>query len=151
MSAPEVGVARLDMTLAAIEDPLFCLAARVIEGLQWHDTEVTRLPPHSTVLATNAECPVQAFRVGRQAWGLQFHVEVLADTVALWTAVPAYRSALERTGLDGEWLASAVAGRLGAMTDVAVLLAARLLNLVDEDRSDAASGAVGPGGGPLQP
>ncbi len=145
MAAPEVGVARLDMTLAAIEDPLFSLAAHVIEGLQWHSAEVTRLPPHSTVLATNAACPVQAFRVGRQAWGVQFHVEVLADTVALWTAVPAYRSALERAGVDGERLAAAVAGRLGAMTDVAVLLAERLLVLVDRDRSERSGVRSGPG------
>jgi GMP synthase-like glutamine amidotransferase len=145
MLAPEVGVARLDMTVAATEDPLFSGTARMIEGLQWHSAEVTRLPPHSTLLATNAACPVQAFRVGRQAWGVQFHVEVLADTVALWRSVPAYRSALERTGVDGEWLASAVADRLGAMTDVAVVLAAGLLVLVDEDRSGRArvrSGAV---------
>jgi len=147
MEASEVGVARLEMTLAATDDPLFSLAPRMIEGLQWHSAEVTRLPPHSTELATNAACAVQAFRVGRQAWGVQFHVEVLADTVALWTAVPAYRSALERTGVDGEWLASAVADRLGAMTDVAVLLAARLLVLVDQDRSGrarvrSAAGAV---------
>ncbi len=135
MAAPEVGVARLDMSLAAIEDPLFSLAAHVIEGLQWHSSEVTRLPPRSTVLATNAACSVQAFRVGHHAWGVQFHVEVLADTVELWTAVPAYRSALERTGVDGEWLASTVAGRLRAMTDVAVLLAAQLLVVVDGDRS----------------
>ena len=133
------------MTPAAIEDPLFALAAPVIEGLQWHGAEVTRLPPHSSVVATNAMCPVQAFRVGRQAWGVQFHVEVLADTVALWTAVPAYRSALERTGMDGEWLASAVAGCLGAMSDVAVLLAAQLLVVVDRDRSARARARSGSG------
>jgi GMP synthase-like glutamine amidotransferase len=144
MEAPEVGVVRAAMTPAATEDPLFGLAPPVIEGLQWHGAEVTRLPLYSTVLATNAACPVQAFRVGRHAWGVQFHVEVLADTVALWTAVPTYRSALERTGVDGEWLASAVAGRLGAMTDVAVLLAARLLVVVDRDRSERARVPSGP-------
>ena len=39
--------------------------------------------------------PAQAYRFGRAAWGLQFHVEVTADTVGEWAGIPAYRKALE--------------------------------------------------------
>jgi hypothetical protein len=41
-------------------------------------------------------------RVGSNAWSMQYHVEVEADTVANWGEVPAYREALESTlGPDG--------------------------------------------------
>jgi GMP synthase-like glutamine amidotransferase len=130
MAVPEVGVEPVVLTAAASDDPLFSSAPAVIDALQWHGAEITRLPAHSTVLATNDACAVQAFRVGRRAWGVQFHVEVEATTVALWRAVPAYRDALSHAGVDADSLASAVAGGLEAMTDVAGLLASGLLGLM---------------------
>jgi GMP synthase-like glutamine amidotransferase len=135
MAAPEVGVVRVHLTPEASVDPLFSSAPRAVRGLQWHGAEVTRLPAHSTLLAFNDACSVQAFRVGRRAWGVQFHVEVLARTVALWREVPAYRQALEDAGIDADSLASAAADDLGAMNDVAGLLAGGLLALMDQEPS----------------
>jgi len=133
MVAPEVGVVRLDLTPDASVDPLFSSVPSAVDGLQWHGAEVTRLPADSTLLASNDTCAVQAFRVGRHAWGVQFHVEVLATTVALWQEVPAYRQAIERTGIDPGSLASAVADVLDAMTEVAERLAEGLLALTDPE------------------
>ena len=48
------------------------------------------------MLARSQACPVQAMRVGSNAWSMQYHVEVEPDTVANWSAVPAYREALVR-------------------------------------------------------
>jgi len=62
---------------------------------QWHTAGVQALPAGAAALAESAPCPVQAFRFGRAAWGLQFHVEVTADTVGEWAGIPAYRKALE--------------------------------------------------------
>lgn len=147
MAAPEVGVARMELTMEAAADPLFSSLPAAIEGLQWHGAEITRLPPNSTVLATNQSCPVQAFRVGEQAWGVQFHVEVLETTVPEWAAVPAYDAALARSGEDAEGLASAVAVHLDAMTDMAGRLAASLLAVVESGHrgrgTAEARGAVG--------
>jgi hypothetical protein len=64
---------------------------------------------------------------------VQFHVEVLATTVALWRKVPAYRRALQDTGIDADSLAAAVADHLGAMTEVAGVLALGLLGLMDAE------------------
>jgi GMP synthase-like glutamine amidotransferase len=133
MAAPEVGVARLELTPEASVDPLFCSIPRHVVGLQWHGAEVTRLPSHSTLLASNAACAVQAFRVGGRAWGVQFHVEALATTVALWREVPEYRQALEHTGIDAESLGWAVTDNLAAMTEVAGRLAGGLLALLDQE------------------
>ena len=41
-------------------------------------------------------------RVGRHAYGLQYHVELTPATVPEWGAVPAYQASLERAlGPDG--------------------------------------------------
>ena len=45
---------------------------------------MTRLPGDSVSLASSPLCAVQAFRVGRHAYGLQYHVELTPTTVADW-------------------------------------------------------------------
>ena len=52
--------------------------------VQWHYDAVTRLPDDATVLASSERYPIQAFRIGEVAWGLQFHVEATADMVRTW-------------------------------------------------------------------
>jgi GMP synthase-like glutamine amidotransferase len=79
---------------------------------------VTALPPGAVRLAGNDACPVQAFRVGRAAYGLQFHVEVTPETVPEWACVPAYRASLESilgAGAEAR-LAAETAARLDALT-----------------------------------
>jgi hypothetical protein len=77
------------------------------------------------VLASNAHCGIQALRVGRLAWGVQFHLEVDAATVSQWSEVPEYRATLKAHGDgDADWLAGAVATHLPAMrVNAAQLLA----------------------------
>ncbi|HEV3264346.1 MAG TPA: type 1 glutamine amidotransferase [Acidimicrobiales bacterium] len=127
MTTPEVGVVRMSLTSAAAADPLFSALPATIEGLQWHGAQVTRLPPDSTVLAGNDACAVQAFRAGPQAWGVQFHVEVLETTVADWATVPAYRAALQESDHDADGLELAVADHLAGMAEVTGRLAAGLV------------------------
>ncbi|MFM9998446.1 MAG: type 1 glutamine amidotransferase [Burkholderiaceae bacterium] len=73
----ELGVYAFDVHGAAAGDPLFGPLARtkVVAG-QWHQDYIAALPEHATVLAGNANCPVQAFRVGQNAYGVQFHPEI---------------------------------------------------------------------------
>ncbi len=65
--------------------------------LQWHSVRVAEPPEDAVVLATSNACSVQAMRVGRHAWSMQYHVEIEPETVDNWGAVPAYRQALEST------------------------------------------------------
>ena len=70
--------------------------------LQWHGCAVTVLPEGGVSLASSPLCAVQAFRVGRHAYGLQYHVELTPTTVSDWGAVPAYQESLDRAlGPDG--------------------------------------------------
>lgn len=92
---PEVGITPVDLAPAAARDPLLAGFASPLETFQWHGAEVAETPPDTVVLAGNEACAVQAMRVGRHAWGFQFHVEITADTVPEWRDVPAYAAALE--------------------------------------------------------
>ena len=65
-------------------------------ALQWHSAEVKKLPEDATVLAHSALCPIQAFRVGANAYGIQYHVELTEATVPEWGCVPAYETALNQ-------------------------------------------------------
>lgn len=97
MSRPEVGVLPVELTAEGGDDPLFAGLPRDFHALQWHGAEVSATPPGARVLARSPACAVQAMCVGARAYGVQYHVEITADTVRDWGAVPAYACALDET------------------------------------------------------
>jgi GMP synthase-like glutamine amidotransferase len=42
------------------------------------------IPQNGVLLATASGCPHQAFRVGKNAYGIQFHVEVTDKSIKEW-------------------------------------------------------------------
>lgn len=84
---PELGVIELRAAAgAAAGDPVVGgLGARWL-GPSGHHDAVTRLPPGAVLLASSAEYPHQAFRLGPRAWGVQYHPEVPAGVFADWMA-----------------------------------------------------------------
>jgi GMP synthase-like glutamine amidotransferase len=121
MARPEVGLSEVTLTAAAAADPLFRDLPSPLPCLQWHGSAVTALPAGAVCLAGNAAAAVQAFRVGRAAYGLQFHVEVTPTTVPEWGRIPAYHAALEGACGKGalERLAAATTARLDELTEAA--------------------------------
>jgi GMP synthase-like glutamine amidotransferase len=111
---PEIGVLDVELTAEGIADPLFAGMPRRQKCLQWHSVRVAEPPEGATVLASSPACRVQAMRIGRHAWSMQYHVEVEPDTVVNWGAVPAYREALERT------MGAAFLGRLATEADASM-------------------------------
>ena len=101
MRSPEVGILDVELTGEGRRDPVIGSVPPVFKALQWHGAEVTRLPEDATVLARSPVCPVQAFRVGGSAFGIQYHVELTDATVHEWGVIPEYAAALERTLGDG--------------------------------------------------
>jgi GMP synthase-like glutamine amidotransferase len=102
MTEPEVGVRQIALTEIGDVDPLFSGVPAVFPALQWHGAAVLGLPEGAVVLAENAHCPVQSFRIGDTAYGIQFHIELGSTTVADWGCIPEYRTALEAiTGENG--------------------------------------------------
>ena len=94
---PEIGVLEVALTPEGRKDPIFFEMPTIQRALQWHSVKVVEPPPEAVVLASSDLCPIQAMRVGRHAWSMQYHVEVESDTVPTWGTVPEYRAALEST------------------------------------------------------
>jgi len=99
---PEIGIYDVQLTEVGASGVLLDGLNDTFQTLQWHSAEITRLPEGATVLATSPACAVQAMAWGPRAHSLQFHVEVEADTVDNWAAIPAYGDALiHALGPDG--------------------------------------------------
>jgi GMP synthase-like glutamine amidotransferase len=86
---PEVGVLPVTLTADGAADPIFAGLPPSFPTLQWHG-DTFDLPAGATLLASSPACPHQAFRFGRLAYGVQFHVEVLPDMAREWATVPEY-------------------------------------------------------------
>ena len=83
VETPEVArFADVGLLPDAIDDLLFAGMPRPFFGFEWHWYGF-RAPPGATLLAQN-ESTHQAFRVQNRAWGLQFHIEVTAETLMEW-------------------------------------------------------------------
>ena len=99
---PEIGVLDVMLTEEGASGVFLDGVPEVFPCLQWHSAEVTELPPDAQVLATSPACVAQALKWGPRAYSAQFHVEVEPDTVANWSDIPEYASALEKSmGADG--------------------------------------------------
>ncbi len=97
MPLGEVGVLPINLTQAGAADPLFGPDGGDLMALQWHSAEVTELPEGGTTMASSPVSPCQAVRVGGNAYGIQYHVEVTEETVPLWVEIPEYKAALEKS------------------------------------------------------
>jgi GMP synthase (glutamine-hydrolysing) len=93
--APEVGLLPVFLTDAAASDPIFGELPREFRTLQWHG-DTFSLPESAVLLASSPAYPNQAFRWGRSAYGVQFHLELSRDMAEEWAGVPAYAEALVR-------------------------------------------------------
>jgi GMP synthase (glutamine-hydrolysing) len=83
---PEFGAQLIAKRANAATDPLFGDMPITPDVIQWHYDAVLELPPGAVLLASSPTCEVQAFRAGRLAWGVQFHVETTPSIVRQWAA-----------------------------------------------------------------
>ena len=81
---PEIGAQLIAKRGAASTDPLFGPLPITPDVLQWHFDAIRALPPGAVQLASSPMCEHQAFRLGRLAWGLQFHIETTPAIVRAW-------------------------------------------------------------------
>jgi GMP synthase-like glutamine amidotransferase len=81
---PEFGAQLIAKRAAASTDPLFGPLPITPDVIQWHVDAITALPAGARQLASSPSCEQQAFRLGRLAWGLQFHIETTPAVVRQW-------------------------------------------------------------------
>jgi GMP synthase (glutamine-hydrolysing) len=79
---PEVGWFPVSLVRAAREDPLLGGLPDRFHALQWH-FYTYGIPGGAVELARSSIC-TQAFRLGKTAWGIQFHAEVTRHQVEGW-------------------------------------------------------------------
>lgn len=82
----EKGVCRVALHQEGASDPLFLGVPGHFVTFQLHRDSFT-VPPGAVLLASSTACPAQAFRLGRHAYGLQFHPEVDRAIVSAWGAL----------------------------------------------------------------
>ncbi len=83
---PEIGAQLVAKRGAASTDPLWGPLPITPDVIQWHFDTIVTLPPGAIHLASSPMCEYQAFRLGRLAWGIQFHIETTPDVVRAWAA-----------------------------------------------------------------
>jgi GMP synthase (glutamine-hydrolysing) len=79
----EIGFHPIRPTPGGTTDPLIRHYRDGDLVFQWH-ADTMRLPEGAAQLAAGDRVPLQAFRVGRSAWGIQFHFEIDAPEIDLW-------------------------------------------------------------------
>lgn len=83
----EIGTAKITLTAEGGDDPLLGSLGPSFTGHVTHSQTVLELPPDATLVATGTHDPHQCFRVGRGAWGVQFHPEFDAEAVRYYIGV----------------------------------------------------------------
>lgn len=121
----EVGVVDITWRTGAASDPLLAGLPNPAPVASMHADAVSLLPPDAVWLASSDMYPYQAFRIGRKAWGVQFHPEVSPAGFAKWADghphVDAARVLTEFRGRDHDMAAT---GRL---------IAQRFAGICDDD------------------
>jgi GMP synthase (glutamine-hydrolysing) len=101
--AKEIGFYRVRMAAEAHDDALFAGAPESFVAFHWHGDAFT-LPPRAVPLASSTLTPLQAFRFGARAWGVQFHLEI--DAQVLQAMVEGGKAELSEAGVEPELLAA---------------------------------------------
>lgn len=81
----ELGNLHAAQTAEAVTDRLFRGVPQTFRVFQWHHDSFD-IPAGAVLLASSAACSHQAFRVGKSAWGVQFHPEVTEEIIRCWCA-----------------------------------------------------------------
>lgn len=92
----EIGWCTVDLDPLAESDALLGGLPRTLSVFQYHD-DTFELPDGATVLGRNGDL-LQAYRLGANAWGLQFHLEVNPGQVYGWLGT--YGAEMRDAGVD---------------------------------------------------
>ena len=127
-SRPEVGWGAISLTVEGRQDPVVAPLAEIASVFHWHG-ETFDLPPRSARLAFSPLTMNQAIRIGSNAYGLQFHLEVDASMIQSWAHE--YSQDLGGDPRSGtERMAAETAQHVDALQNAAAAALNRFLDLV---------------------
>ena len=79
----EIGWYQIQLTEEGKKDPLFKGFCEEDPIYHWHG-DMFQIPSRAKLLALAPGCPHQALRVGKNAYGLQFHIEITDRSIKEW-------------------------------------------------------------------
>jgi len=106
----EIGWHPVELTAAAADDPVLGALPERFDAFQWHYYTYD-VPAGAVELAKSPVC-TQAFRLGLNAWGVQFHPEVTLSQVQSWV------DEKEEVPIDDPALMAETTERIGAWNDL---------------------------------
>jgi GMP synthase (glutamine-hydrolysing) len=127
-TVPEIGWYEVELTAAGREDPVIGPLAPSFEAFGWHSYECP-LPPNAVPLAGSETC-LQAFRIGTNAWGIQFHAEVSTADAEDWIRHYDTDPDAVEAGIDPEALWAESEPRLESWNALGASLATRFLEAI---------------------
>jgi GMP synthase (glutamine-hydrolysing) len=136
VDGPEVGALLVAKRDRADDDPLFAQLPISPDVVQFHHDEISQLPDGAVLLASSPMYAHQAFRVGDNVYGVQFHIETTPEIVAQWAEQDTVGVAA--SGLDRETICARAAAVHPDLEEAWAPFAGRFADLV---RSRATAGA----------
>jgi len=103
---PEIGTVPITLSPEGKQDCLLGTMPKVFMAHTTHAQTVIRLPAEAHLLAENSFEPHHAYRIGKNAWGVQFHPEFTAEIMNEYVSEQA--SKLMNDGYDVKALQSAI-------------------------------------------
>lgn len=103
----EIGTVTIKLNAEAKEDPLLNVLPTEFPAHVTHSQSVLKLPPGAGLLASNEFEPHHAFRLGKSAWGVQFHPEFNARIMRFY--IDEIAESLNQEGLSPDLLRNNVA------------------------------------------
>ena len=102
----DTGTKQVTLLDTAQTDPIFKRLPSTFPAQLTHKQSVLELPPGAVLLANSSFEPHQAFRVGNNAWGVQFHPEFTDQIMKAYLEVQT--PDLDKEGLDAPQLLAEV-------------------------------------------
>jgi len=104
----EIGISHFVVDESMATDKVFApLAGKAVIAAQWHVDYISDLPEDVQVFAGNDVCPVQAYKVGNNVYGAQFHPEIDEEIFGWW--IDESLEYLAGVGIDPVALAASIA------------------------------------------
>ncbi len=127
--AKEIGWYRTTLTDLGATDSVFLGLPKDFTVFHWHG-DTFDIPPGGKNLASSELFPHQAIRVGRRAYGFQFHLEVTEAMISEWIKVNE-EELKPLKGIDPEGILKETPKRIGALHSYGSTVISRFLRLVD--------------------
>ncbi len=121
-ASKEIGWYPVELRPPARDDRLFGGVPESFTALHWHG-DIFDLPSGAVALASSAKTSLQAFRYGRNAYGLLFHIEATDANVG--GMVREFGAEIEEAGVNGAAIVAEAGQRIAALSEIAATVFGR--------------------------